>query len=183
MAEITFGTSLEELAAIISQALESAGILATLSGGAAVSIYTNNRYQSQDLDFVSSAAPGKLAKAVEALGFVPTATPRLFAHPQTAWLLEFPAGPLGFGEKIVNASGIQAIETPVGPLRVITPTYSVMDRLAAFLHWRDRQCYDQAIWVAQSQVIDWAELETWAANEGMPEHEWQMFLQTAKQVN
>lgn len=72
MAEITFDISLEELAAIISQALESAGILATLSGGAAVAIYTNNRYQSQDLDFVSSAAPGKLVKAVEALGFVPT---------------------------------------------------------------------------------------------------------------
>jgi hypothetical protein len=53
MAEITSDTSLEELAAMISQILESAGILATLSGGAAVSIYTNNRYQSQDLDFVS----------------------------------------------------------------------------------------------------------------------------------
>lgn len=136
MAEITFETSLEELAAIISQALESAGILATLSGGAAVSIYTNIRYQSQDLGFVSSAAAGKLAKAVEALGFVPTETQRLFTHPQTPWLLEFPAGPLRFGEKIVNASGIQLIETAVGPLRVITPTYCVMDRLAAFLHWR-----------------------------------------------
>jgi len=44
MAEITPSSSLEELAAIISQALEAAGILATLSGGAAVSIYTNNRY-------------------------------------------------------------------------------------------------------------------------------------------
>ena len=43
MAEITSSTSLEQLAAIISQALEAAGILATLSGGAAVSIYTNNR--------------------------------------------------------------------------------------------------------------------------------------------
>lgn len=67
MAEITPDTSLEELAAIISQVLESAGILATLSGGPAVSIYTNNRYQSQDLDFVSSAAPGKLAKAIPAM--------------------------------------------------------------------------------------------------------------------
>ena len=44
MAEITSDISLEELAAIISQALESAGILATLSGGVAVSIYTNNHW-------------------------------------------------------------------------------------------------------------------------------------------
>lgn len=103
MAEITPSTSLEELAAIISQALVAAGILATLSGGAAVSIYTNNRYQSEDLDFVSSAAAGKLANAVEALGFVAKESQRLFVHPQTPWLLEFPAGPHGFGEK--NANG------------------------------------------------------------------------------
>ena len=179
MAEITPSSSLEELAAIISQALEAAGILATLSGGAAVSIYTNNRYQSEDLDFVSSEAADRLAKAVKALGFVPTASQRLFVHPQTRWLLEFPAGPLAFGETIVNAAAIEAIETVVGPLRVITPTHCAMDRLAAFLHWSDRQSYDQAIWVAQSQVIDWEDLETWAASEGMPEEKWQVFCQTA----
>ena len=38
MAEITGETSFQELAAIISQALEAHGIVATLSGGAAVSI-------------------------------------------------------------------------------------------------------------------------------------------------
>jgi len=115
MAEITPSSSLEELAAIISQALESADILATLSGGAAVSIYTNNRYQSQDLDFVSSAAPGKLAKAVAALGFVTTDRPRLFAHPQTPWLLEFPAGPLGFiGSATTKRSGWRRVKSSIG---------------------------------------------------------------------
>ena len=38
MAEITEATSIEELAVIISEALEAAGITATLSGGGAVSI-------------------------------------------------------------------------------------------------------------------------------------------------
>lgn len=37
-------TSLEELAAIVSEALEEAGIIATLSGGAAVSIYSDDVY-------------------------------------------------------------------------------------------------------------------------------------------
>ena len=74
---------------------------------------------------------------------------------------------------------LTAIETVVGPLRVITPTQCVMKRLAAFMHWNDRQCYDQAIWVAQSQVIDWEGLEGWAANEGMPEEKWLVFCQTA----
>jgi hypothetical protein len=159
--------------------LEAAGILATVSGGAAVSLYTNHRYQSEDLDFVSSAAAGKLAKAVETLGFVPTGSQRLFAHPQTPWLLEFPASPLGFGETIVNAGGVEAIETVVGPLRVITPTPCVMDRLAAFVHWNDRQCYDKAIWVAQSQAIDWEELEGWVASGWMSEEKWLVFYQTA----
>jgi hypothetical protein len=72
MAEITRSTNLEELAAIISQALASSGILATLSDIVAVSIYTNNRYQSQSLDFLTSEVPSQLAKAIEALGFVPT---------------------------------------------------------------------------------------------------------------
>jgi hypothetical protein len=106
MVDITALTSLEELAAIISQELESAGILATLSVGAAVSIYTNNRYESEGLDFVSSAAVGMLAKAVEALWFAPTESHRLLAHPQTPCLLEFSAGPLAFDEKIAKAVDI-----------------------------------------------------------------------------
>jgi|688.fasta_scaffold991172_1 hypothetical protein len=137
MAEITSSTTLEELAAIISQALEAAGILATLSGGAAVSIYTNNRYQSEDLDFVSSAAAGKLAKDVESLGFVPTKSQRLFAHTQTPWLLEFPAGPLAFGETIVNASGIDD-RYGRGPSPCDHSYALCIDRLAAFVHWNDR---------------------------------------------
>jgi hypothetical protein len=45
MPSISEKTTLIELAAIVSDALENAGIIATLSGGAAVSIYTDNRYQ------------------------------------------------------------------------------------------------------------------------------------------
>ena len=40
MVEITEATSIEELAVIISGALEAEGIIATLSGGGAVSIYS-----------------------------------------------------------------------------------------------------------------------------------------------
>jgi hypothetical protein len=58
-----------------------------------------------------------------------------------------------------------------------------MDRLAAFVHWKDRQCYGQAIWVAQSQVIDWEDLEGWAANEGMSEEKWLVFFQTANRAD
>ena len=55
MVRITTETTVDELAAIISQALEAAGIIATLSGGGAVSIYTSNEYQSEDLDNAARA--------------------------------------------------------------------------------------------------------------------------------
>lgn len=179
MADITPETSLQELAAIISQELEAQGLRATLSGGAAVSIYTNNRYQSYDLDFVSTAGSDTLGKAVAALGFVRTAAQRLFAHPGTPWLLEFPAGPLAFGQMAVDASKLDVISTPFGPLRVITPTLCVMDRLAAYLHWKDRQCYEQATWVAQNHPINWEDLRSWAALEGMDEDAWLQFCSSA----
>ena len=42
MMSINHDTSLEELAALVSQALEAAGITATLSGGGAVVLYTED---------------------------------------------------------------------------------------------------------------------------------------------
>lgn len=175
MAEITAQSSLQEVATIISQALVAHGVEATLSGGAAVSIYTDNRYQSHDLDFVSTAGIPTLARVVSELGFVVTSSRRLFTHPESQWLLEFPAGPLGFGNRVVDSSSLQTLETPWGPLRVIPPTLCVMDRLAAFVHWRDRQCLEQAIWVAQSHAIDWDDLRSWATQEGMSEADWRSF--------
>jgi hypothetical protein len=44
---------LKNLAVFIYTTLHSHGIEALLVGGACVSIYTHNRYQSYDLDFVS----------------------------------------------------------------------------------------------------------------------------------
>ena len=55
-----------------------------------------------------------------------------------------------------------------------------MDRLAAYLHWKDRQCYEQATWVAQNHPINWKEVENWAVLEGMDEHTWLQFYNSAK---
>ena len=96
MVEITKATSIEELAVIISGALEAEGIIATLSGGGAVSIYSQNQYMSHDLDFVTSADPKRMIKAIAPLGFSQGASKRLYEHPRTKWLVEFPAGPLSF---------------------------------------------------------------------------------------
>ena len=35
--------------------------------------------------------------------------------------------------------------------------------------WNDRQCLQQAVWVAQERAIDWKEIERWSRKEGEEE--------------
>lgn len=166
MTKVTAVTTVEELAALISQALDAAGITATLSGGGAVSIYTHNEYQSEDLDFVTAASHKELRSVIEPLGFAASRNPRQFQHPDTHWLVEFPPSPLGFGDLVVDARRIPVLQTAYGPLRIITPTLSILDRLAAYWYHNDAQCWDQAVMVARNQAVDWDTIYKWARAEG-----------------
>lgn len=161
MATINADTGVEELAAIISQTLEAAGITATLSGGGAVSLYTDNQYQRKDLDFVTTASHKELHDAIAPLGFVASSNRRQFQHPETAWFVESPPSPLGFGDLFVDHQDVPVLHTEHGPLRIITPTLSVLDRLAAHWHHNDPQCWDQAVMVARRQG-------TWTGTRSMP---------------
>ena len=160
-----------ELAVLVSEALEAASIVATLSGGSAVSVYTENRYESEDLDFVTTALLEELKPVLDPLGFVHTGSRRLsvFEHPDTRWYLEFPPAPLSFGSTYVDASNCAVLTTPVGHVRIITATHSVMDRLIAAASWQDASSLEQAVLVAthQSDNIDWDEIDTWVVAEGI----------------
>jgi len=160
-----------ELAALVSEALEAADIVATLSGGGAVSAYTENRYESEDLDFVTTALLEELKPVLEPLGFVHAGNPRLsvFEHPATRWYLEFPPAPLSFGGTYVDASTCAVLSTSAGNVRIITATHSVMDRLIAAASWQDAPSLEQAVLVAthQSNNIDWDQIDTWVVTEGI----------------
>lgn len=158
-------TSPVELAARVSQAPEAAGIKATLSGGAAVGIYTDNPYQSKDLDFVTAERAKRLSAALAPLGFALASDRRHFEHADTDLFLEFPPAPLGFGRRVVQHDDVPLLRTPWGPLRVITPTQCVMDRLAAYWHWNDRQSWDQAVMVSTHCEVDFADLAKSATEE------------------
>lgn len=157
-----------EMAARVSQALEAAGIRATLSGGAAVSIYSENQYQSVDLDFITSVRNEAIAPVLMALGFEYARGRREFYHPRSEYYLEFPSGPLAFGETTVSEEEATVIDTEYGPVRIITPTQAVMDRLTPYIHWKDPQAFDQAVMVAKRHEIDWAQVHAWAEREGAP---------------
>ena len=167
MERITASTTIEELAAIVSSTLEAAGISAVLSGGAVVSIYTNNEYESSDLDFISSEATTRIAEAIGPLGFKKKG--RMFSHPRTSLFVEFPPGPLAIGDELIRAAEVGEKRTAAGTIRLLTPTHCVMDRLAAYFHWNDLQSLDQAVMVASSQRISTAKLEAWAKREGAGE--------------
>jgi hypothetical protein len=170
--KITPKTTREELAAIVVQKLNEHQINAVLVGGSVVSIYTNNRYESSDLDFISSASHKKIKEAMTELGF--ESNGKDFFHSDTKFTVEFPTGPIGIGDEqpVIPEGNLK-----VGSVNIVmlSPTQSVMDRLAWFFHCNDRQCLDQAVWIAEKHPISFEKVELWAQHEGQ-EEKFKVFL-------
>jgi hypothetical protein len=160
---ISDATTIEELAALVSGALSRAGITAVLSGGGAVQIYTSGLYVSRDLDFVSPATVRELAEALRPLGFERTGG-RHFVHTECPFTLEFPPWPLAVGREVVQEWSQR--EVAYGVIEMLNPTQCVMDRLAAFYFWRDRQALDQAVAVARAHRVDQDQIRGWSEAEG-----------------
>jgi len=155
--------SLAELAAFISSHLSSHGINCVLSGGACVSIYSSNKYQSFDLDFIENISTDRriIRSALKEIGFFEEN--RYFKNPTTPFIVEFPPGPLAIGSEPVKE--IASIELSTGKLTLLSPTDCVKDRLAAYYYWNDLQCLEQAVMVAANNVIDFNEVERWSRVE------------------
>jgi hypothetical protein len=156
--------TLAEIAAIVSDALTQAGITAVLSGGGVVTIYSENEYQSDDLDFISPADSKRLLEIMSKLGF--SKHGRHFEHPSSYYLVEFPPSPLMIGEQYVDYRECTVKKVGELELHILTPTQCVMDRLAGFYHWSDRQNLDQAVMVARRHPIDFERVNSWSRKEG-----------------
>jgi hypothetical protein len=156
--------SVGELAAFIYSYLKEHGIEVVLSGGACVTIYSENKYISEDLDFIESGSTPrrKLKKVLYEIGFIEEN--RYFKHPETSYVLEFPSGPLSVGREPVKETIFLRFDT--GSLRIISPTDCVKDRLAAYYHWGDQQSLEQAIMVFKDNAVDLLEVERWSKAEG-----------------
>lgn len=163
--KITRKLSLPDLAAGISEACLKGGIDVVLSGGACVSIYTENRYASYDLDFVLRVPVGRkrIRATMGELGFQEDG--RHFRHPDTPYIVEFLSPPLSVGEEPVRE--IREVHTLNGTLRLLSPTDCVKDRLAAYYHWNDRPSLEQAILVCRAAKVDLDEVRRWSLGEGM----------------
>jgi hypothetical protein len=159
--------SAEEIAGLVCATLEEAGITTTLTGGGCVAIWSDGKYVSKDLDFIEEGPVprGQVKAALEKIGF--HEKDRYFIHSKTDLFVEFPSGPLTVGDERVER--VTTRDTAAGKLRLLSPTDCVKDRLAAYIHWNDREAFEQALLVSRTQEIDFRDLRQWARKEGAAE--------------
>ncbi len=157
---------IKELAALASEKLRQGGVDSILVGGACVSIYTKNKYQSFDLDFVTHTTIKEVAPLLNELGFRREKS-RHFINLECPFFIEFVAPPAAVGNEPLK--GGKKLKTELGTLVLMTPTDSVKDRLAAYYHWNDQQSLEQALMVAEAQKINYSEIKRWSAREGHSE--------------
>lgn len=157
----------KHFAAAVVQQLEKFGISCVLVGGSCVSIYTDEKYHSHDLDFVSPYSIDAINKSLSKIGF--SRDGRYFKHLDSEFYLEFPgSGPPAIGNEVpIVPEGEFEVDGVV--VKLYSPTQCVMDRLAAWYHWNDRGSLIHALWVAQKHPINVQKIKKWSIKEGEPE--------------
>ena len=160
-------TDTRELAGFVSSHFRKHNIDAVLSGGACVCVYSENRYVSYDLDYVTFATIGEVKAVLSRLGYE-KGRGRHFEHPECSFVIDLLPGPVSIGSECPIAR-FSTIKTKWGPVRLLRSTDCVKDRLAAYFHWNDPQALEQAVLVAKSRKIDLQEVKKWAMNEGARE--------------
>ena len=164
---LTSRSSLAAVAACVGRALAQSKIRAVLTGGACATLYSKGEYQSSDLDFIlqSAVKPQELDDVMATIGF--RRAGNYYRHPKTAFIVEFPAGPLGIGRDIDVRPVVFRIEGV--RVRALSATDSCRDRLAAFFHWNDRQSLITAARIARHHKVNMRTIRAWSAREGASE--------------
>lgn len=161
---LTARSSLAVVAACVGDALARSKIRAVLTGGACATLYSKGEYQSSDLDFIlqSAVKPQELDAVMASIGF--RRAGNYYRHSKTAFIVEFPAGPLGIGRDIDIRPVVFRI-AGIG-VRALSATDSCRDRLAAFFHWNDRQSLITAVQIARHHRVNLRTIRAWSVREG-----------------
>lgn len=152
---------IKDLACFVYELLKDNGIDAVLVGGACVSIYSQNRYQSYDLDFATYEELKHIEKVLDKIDFKRVG--RCFSHDDCPFIIDFVNPPIAIGNESIRH--FETLKTSTGTLKLLTPTDCVKDRLASFFHWNDHQALEQALLVARDHHIDINDVERWAKAE------------------
>ncbi|MEN0058489.1 MAG: hypothetical protein AAGB31_06620 [Bdellovibrio sp.] len=157
----------EEVWKYVAWHLAANGIKTILVGGAVAAIYSDGIYKSGDLDLVlKTYIEGKITPIMESIGFK-RSSGRHYIHPQCDKFIEFMYGPAGIGDDVNIKPDKVKIEGQT--LYIYSPTDCIRDRLASYIHFKARECLDQAVLVAQRLPFNQAKVKSWCAAEGAPE--------------
>jgi hypothetical protein len=139
-------TTRAELAAIVCQALARIEDEPVLVGGAVVSIYTDGRFVSDDLDFVTWRQERRYRPLLEELGFDKRGA--YWVHPDTELFLQFVNPPVMIGRRHVQKPA--RMSTREGELAILSPLDCVLDRLAWHLDRGDARRRWRRRWTSRS---------------------------------
>ncbi len=155
--------TIADFAIYVAELLKRKNIDVILTGGAVVSIYSEGKYISKDADFLSAADHGSIKNAMLEAGFRNLG--KDFYRDDLQFTVEFPGTQLVIGNEPMIPEG--KINKGKFTLKLLSPTQCVMDRLAAFYYWKDRQSLEQAIMVSLNHPINISKVEKWSQAEGM----------------
>jgi hypothetical protein len=142
------------------------GVKTLLVGGAVAAIYSEGTYKSGDLDFIIlTYLDGVIPKVMESIGFKKSSG-RHYVHPKCQQFVEFANGPAGIGDDV----NIKPVAKKVGGqiIYIYSPTDCIRDRLASYIHFKARECLDQAALVAQNFPFNHKKVKDWCISEGAP---------------
>ncbi|OGQ21360.1 MAG: hypothetical protein A3I05_02020 [Deltaproteobacteria bacterium RIFCSPLOWO2_02_FULL_44_10] len=168
----------EELWKYVAWHFAKHGVDTVLVGGSVVSVYTEGAYQSGDLDFVvTTYTVPNFIEILKKIGFHQQASH--FVHSQCKhFFLEFVSPPLGIGNDINIKPDEHLVDGQ--KIKILSPTDCIRDRLASFIHFKARECLDQAVLVAKRHPHDLKKIKKWCNTEGGEEQfkEFERLLKT-----
>ncbi|TGN10395.1 hypothetical protein [Leptospira ilyithenensis] len=154
----------EELWKFVGWHLANKGIQSILVGGAVVAIYSKGAYRSGDLDLVEPllSRAADIKSVMESIGF--NKVNRHYVHPKCKHLyIEFVSAPVSIGDDYKIVPDEKEFKGKI--LKILSPTDCIKDRLASYLHFKARECLDQALLVAKTQKFDLEKVREWCLNE------------------
>lgn len=157
----------EEVWKFVAWHLAKNGIETILVGGAVAAIYSDGIYKSGDLDLIlKTYAADILPKVMKSIGFEKSSG-RHYIHPDCDKFVEFMFGPAGIGDDIKIKP--DEIKIKGQKLYIYSPTDCIRDRLASYIHFKARECLDQAVLVANKFPFNQKKVKEWCVQEGAPQ--------------
>lgn len=154
------GLDIKSTAAMIGAQLERAGHMVVLVGRACAAIYAGRSIKPKALEFViEDFAVNSVNKAMEEIGFGAIGQ-RTFTRDGCPFEVVLNPMPITVGDDIAHK--VRIIKTPKGPLRLLTATDCVRQRLSNYYRFGEPHALIEAVRVARRQRVDMDLIRRWS---------------------